>query len=166
MIRPFRTADFPEVFARVSNDEVTRFTGGVLAYEDARQLFQKALDRQAETFPFGHRAIALKTSRSNIGYCGLGDLPHVPEMMTEISYGLNREHWGQGFATEAASALLPQAFCKLNLSEVVAAIHPLNLASLRVVKKLGLTYRRKIDWPGQGEVNLYALSRTEYAPHR
>jgi ribosomal-protein-alanine N-acetyltransferase len=162
LIRPFQVADFPQVCARVSNAEVTRFTGGTLSYEEARQLFQKAVDRQADTSPFGHRAIVLKASYLNIGYCGLGDLPHVTEKMIELSYGLNREHWGQGYAKEAAAALLQQGFSELKLTEVVAAIHPQNLASLRVAIKLGLAYRRKIDWPGQGQVNLYALRRTEY----
>jgi ribosomal-protein-alanine N-acetyltransferase len=161
VIRPFRMTDLPQVLARVRDPEVTRFTGGTVSPEKATRLFQQVIDRQAERFPFGHRAIVLRASQLNIGYCGLGDLPHVAEKLIEISYGLNREFWGQGYATEAATALLRHGFEELKLAEVVAAIHPQNVASIRVAEKLGLTYRKRINWPGQGQVNLYARSNNE-----
>lgn len=152
-------ADFPQVCARVSDADVTRFTGGALPAERARLMFQELIKTQNTKAPFGNRAIVLKTNLLNVGYCGLSDLPHTAEKLIELSYGLNREYWGNGYATEAAAALLSHALNELGLPEVVSAIHPRNTASIRVAEKLGLSFRKKMEWPGQGQVNLYAIRR-------
>lgn len=152
-------ADFPQVCARVSDAAVTRFTGGALPAEQVRPMFQELIKTQNGKAPYGNRAIVLKTNQLNIGYCGLSDLPHTAEKLIELSYGLNREYWGNGYATEAAAALLSHALNELGLPEVVSAIHPRNTASIRVAEKLGLSFRKKMEWPGQGQVNLYAIRR-------
>jgi len=49
-----------------------------------------------------------------------------------------RQHWGQGFATEAARAVLAHALRVLRIDPVVAIVDPRNLASIRVAEKIGL----------------------------
>jgi RimJ/RimL family protein N-acetyltransferase len=154
--------DLEDVRARVTDLEVTRFTGGTLNAQEAKELLQKRIRRQSATAPFGNRAIELKETGRNIGYCGLNNLPQAGQGRIEVSYGLTRSFWGKGFATEAASAMIRFGFELANLEEIVAAVHPGNVASLRVVSKLGLRFEKKIHWPKQGEVNLYTLSRKEY----
>jgi ribosomal-protein-alanine N-acetyltransferase len=162
LIRPLRLEDWPEVYSRASDPEVVRFTGEVLSREEAKRLLQKRIDEQFAKAPLGGRAIVLKESGLNIGYCGLDHLPHSTEQQIELFYGLTRRFWGHGFATEAAAAMLKHGFCDLNLKGIVSAVHPDNLRSIKVAENVGLIYRKKIDWPAQGKVNLYGLSIEEY----
>lgn len=121
------------------------------------------MHRTLRETPLGKRAIVLKADGLAIGYCGIGRLPHSAQREVEISYGLIRSCWGQGFASEAAGALLAHAFDELHLPEIVAAIHPANHASRAVARRLGLLPRGTMHWPGQGEVGLFALERAEFA---
>ncbi|MSU19985.1 MAG: N-acetyltransferase [Pedosphaera sp.] len=162
LIRPVRSDDLPEVYARASDPEVLRFTGEVLSYNDTQRLLQNLIDEQSAKAPLGGRAVVLKSKQLNIGYCGFDYLPHLPEKPIEIFYGITRRFWGAGFATEAATAMLHHGFAKLDLKEIVASVHPANLRSMRVAEKIGLTYRTKINCPKQGMVNLLALSRCDY----
>ncbi|MBU6153722.1 MAG: GNAT family N-acetyltransferase [Bdellovibrionales bacterium] len=57
----------------------------------------------------------------------------------EIGYTLNRAEWGQGYGTEVAKTLLAFAFNKLYLHRVYASTAPSNIASHRVLEKLGMT---------------------------
>ncbi len=59
-------------------------------------------------------------------------------IQTLKSAGGNRSAWGQGYATEAATAVLNYAFQTLGLDRVIADINPHNAASLRVAEKLGM----------------------------
>jgi RimJ/RimL family protein N-acetyltransferase len=59
----------------------------------------------------------------------------------DIGYGMNREHWGQGFMHEALNAVVDYAFGPLGLRRLEADIHPDNHASLRALERLG--FRRE-----------------------
>jgi RimJ/RimL family protein N-acetyltransferase len=84
-----------------------------------------------------------------------------------IGYRLRRAAWGQGYATEGATATLAQAFAVPDVERVLASTMAVNVASRRVLEKLGLhhveTYvgewRDPIDGWEEGEV-VYALART------
>jgi RimJ/RimL family protein N-acetyltransferase len=80
----------------------------------------------------------------------------------EISYDIMRKHWGNGYATEAASCMVAHGFTGLCLEEISAAINPSNAASACVVQKLGFSIRRKVEWPKQGLVDLYIITKVEY----
>jgi RimJ/RimL family protein N-acetyltransferase len=55
-----------------------------------------------------------------------------------LGYGIAREHWGKGLATEAAGAAITYAFGTLRLAKVWARVDPRNVASVRVLEKAGL----------------------------
>jgi RimJ/RimL family protein N-acetyltransferase len=56
----------------------------------------------------------------------------------ELGYGLRRASWGQGYATEVATALLRRALTELGAVRVVASVSMANLASIRVLEKIGM----------------------------
>ncbi|WP_420805222.1 GNAT family N-acetyltransferase [Intrasporangium chromatireducens] len=85
-------------------------------------------------------------SRSWEAHLSGTDLPPVPPLKAE------QATWGQGYATEAAAALLHWAQERLPDELVVARIRPTNLASQRVATKIGL--RRDPTFDGQGEDGL------------
>jgi RimJ/RimL family protein N-acetyltransferase len=106
--------------------------------------------------PLGDRAIVLKGSEQLIGACGLapcllpfGLLPsfssHPANPATArnsleigLYYALSPAQWGQGFATEAATALIDYVFKELNLKRIVATTTYDNAHSMRVMQRVGM----------------------------
>jgi len=65
----------------------------------------------------------------------------------EVGYTLAREAWGQGFAPEAAQALVTFAFERLGTRRVWATVDPANIRSQRVLEKAGLRRERFLRAP-------------------
>lgn len=98
---------------------------------------------------FGFTPIARKTSNEALGFVGLAITRHVPAFKPEtmeIGWRLAERHWGQGYATEAARALLARAFGPLARPEVVSYAVVDNRASRAVMVRLGLTHRPQFDF--------------------
>lgn len=94
-----------------------------------------------------------------LGQVFLQNLDHSE--LIELGYQFIPEAWGNGYATEAAKALLDYGFCKLNLDQIVAVALPDNKPSLRVLQRLDLPYiedRMNADLKHR----FYALSREAY----
>ncbi len=83
-----------------------------------------------------------------IGRCGsaVRELEHGAER--EVGYILAREHWGKGYATEAASAVRDHAIRELGLRRLIALIAFGNEASVRVAEKLGMVFEREVRFHG------------------
>jgi RimJ/RimL family protein N-acetyltransferase len=75
------------------------------------------------------------------GFVGLAMPPFEASFTpcVEIGWRLAREHWGHGYATEAAGAALDFGFTQLQLNEVLAFTVPANRRSRRVMQRLGMT---------------------------
>jgi ribosomal-protein-alanine N-acetyltransferase len=63
----------------------------------------------------------------------------------ELSYGLRRDRWGRGYATEAAQACVRHGFETMRLARIVADVDPANPASQRVLEKCGFVRVRELD---------------------
>jgi len=77
---------------------------------------------------------------------------------TELGWLLAREHWGQGYATEAALALRDWAFEERGLTRLISLIQHENLRSIRVAERLGERYERDVEVRGKPS-RLYSLER-------
>ena len=108
---------------------------------------------------FGEFAVIEKASEKLIGYCGLMNLDDTEEI--EIYYGFPKKHWGKGYATEAAQAVLKFAFEEVNLAQVAGVTNPKNTASQRVLEKLGLKFQGEITCY-QMECSYFRISRKEF----
>ena len=95
-----------------------------------------------ESRGFGFWAVTAKGSDKVIGYCGFMFLEGTPEI--ELAYGLAKSHWGGGFATEAARACLRYGLEEMKLERIVAVVNPQNIASQRVLEKLGMRYTKDV----------------------
>ena len=82
----------------------------------------------------------------------------------EVGWHLARAHWGHGYATEAALALVDYGFAALNLDTVYAVVNPANAASIRVTRRLGMTPLGRTRKYYNAEVELFLLP-TPTAPH-
>ncbi|WP_083246925.1 GNAT family N-acetyltransferase [Mesorhizobium sp. SEMIA 3007] len=137
-----------EPLARINdNPRVVRYVaelldrGAVAAWiADQREHFKK--------HRFGLWALELPSVAKLIGFCGLVNVPYQAHFTpaVDIEWRLDPADWGQGYATEAASAALSFGFAHLGLNEIVANAAVANLDSRRVMERLGMTHNPKDDF--------------------
>jgi ribosomal-protein-alanine N-acetyltransferase len=82
----------------------------------------------------------------------------IPGNETEIGWLLAREHWGWGYATEAALALRDWAFEERGLNRLISLINHGNLRSIRVAERIGERYERDVEIRGTSG-RLYSVER-------
>jgi [ribosomal protein S5]-alanine N-acetyltransferase len=106
-------------------------------------------------------AMVLKATGMMIGDCGLVRQDVDGETLIEVGYHVRRDHWGRGYATEAARACMKYVFETLRAERVISLIRPENQASWRVAEKNGMkVWKQVTKW---GEVHLvYAMRREEW----
>lgn len=112
-------------------------------------------------------SVADKETKRVIGWCGLGLLDCKPKDV-EIFYGFSSEYWGQGLATEAAMAMLHYGFDIIGLKRIIAVVKPDNIASRKVIEKMGLKFEKilnvdNIHYSGYDEELYYAITKAEYS---
>lgn len=108
---------------------------------------------------WGCFAVTPRESDRLIGFCGFARPPERPGIV-ELIYAFRPEHWGKGYATEAAGAMLEFGFRECGLTRIEATVDPPNLASKRVLEKIGMTHERT-GREGDIEVDYYAIERTQ-----
>jgi ribosomal-protein-alanine N-acetyltransferase len=112
-----------------------------------------------EQHGFGHYALVEKTNGKLIGWCGFGHLEDPRDV--EIGYGLAKPYWGRGLASEAAAVTLKYGFEQLGLPRIVAITWPGNIASQRVLAKLGMRYVKNARFYNI-DMAYYVISGEEY----
>ena len=88
----------------------------------------------------GKFPIFLRDTEEFIGTCGLEPFELAGQPEVELGYRLCLKHWGRGYATEAASAILRHGFDTVGLQKTMAFVLPQNVASRRTLEKLGAVY--------------------------
>jgi len=139
ILREFRDDDWPAVLAYQRDPLYLRYThwpdrtpGAVRAFVQSFMAQQR--ERPRTRFQL---AITLRSSEQLIGNCGIRmESPEARE--AEIGYELAPEHWGHGYATEAARAIVRFGFTELNLHRISSWCVADNIGSVRVLEKLGL----------------------------
>jgi [ribosomal protein S5]-alanine N-acetyltransferase len=154
LLRRFEDADLEPWAARIYSDpKVMRYLpAGPPPRERARASYAAVTDHW-DRLGYGMWAAVEAATGEFIGYCGLRHLPDVGEV--EVAYGLARDRWGRGLATEAATAAVADGFERVGLHRIVAYAVPANTASRRVIEKLGMTL--------EGETHLFDLDLVRYA---
>jgi RimJ/RimL family protein N-acetyltransferase len=88
---------------------------------------------------------------------------------TEVGWGLSRDAWGKGYATEGAVACIDWAFEAFGWDEVIHTIDPANVASQAVARRLGSTILRPGTMPPPYEamvVDVWGQSREQWMARR
>ena len=161
-MRPFAFEDLDDFALLCADPEVMRFIGnGEPQSRERAEIRFNALIKHWNDQGFGPFAVTTKPSCEFAGFCGLQFLDDTREI--EVGYRLRKRFWGMGLATEAARASLRFGFEELALDRIVAVVQPENVASCRVIEKIGLRYVRDARFYDT-DVNYYAISREEYSP--
>jgi len=139
LLRRWRAAD-REPFAALNADpRVVEHLGRPLTRGESDAIIAR-LEAQFEERGFGLWAVEVPGRAPLIGMVGLStpafEAPFTP--CVEVGWRIAYEHWGEGYATEAARAALSFGFERLGLLEIVSFTVPANLRSRRVMEKLGM----------------------------
>ncbi len=92
-----------------------------------------------------------------IGHGGLNFVPEFGE--TEVLWALHPDAWGKGYATEVARAALAYGFDTMGMALIFAITLPDNAASQAVMRRLGLTYRRRVAYKGFDDIVWFDIGR-------
>ena len=160
VLRPVTADDHAVLLAHWAAPDVRRFLfdGAVLSAAEIGEAIRASVRDFAAT---GHGLwlISEKVRPELVGTAGLRPLE---DLGLEIFYSLAPASWGQGYATEAARAVLEYALGPLGLPEVLAEVDQGNTASVAVIERLGMTRFDVV--PGQlGPMIRY---RRAAVPHR
>ena len=157
ILRPFSLDDLEAYYQLGASPVLMRYVGGTTlgSREEARQLMLAATLRDYEVHGYGRLAVVEKATGTLIGFCGLKNDPVLGE--TDIGDRLFETSWGKGYATESARAAMQHGRQVLRLDRIVGIGHPDNVASVGVLRKLGLVYEKKFRYDAVGdECDLYA----------
>lgn len=139
VLRDWRESDLAPWAAMNADPLVREHLGPVLDLEQSTasvRHFQQDLDRKG----YGFWAVEVRDTGEFIGFTGLDDVDDgVPFTGVEIGWRLARSAWGQGYATEAAHAVLEYGFDVLGLPEILAVTTSTNRRSQAVMRRLGMT---------------------------
>lgn len=138
VLRPLSLSD-AEALQRISNEPLVRR----YLWDDepvSRTKIEDVIDRSARMFSserLGLFGVRLRGREEIVGLCGfMRDADGPGEV--ELAFELAPELWGRGIATEAVRACLRYAFLEAGLDRVVAGVDAPNVASSRVIEKLGM----------------------------
>jgi ribosomal-protein-alanine N-acetyltransferase len=150
------TADFGSEQAQTRGERERWLQWTVLSYDELARLYQP---------PYGDRAVVLKSTQQVIGAYGfvpsLGPFGYLPSLRA-VSPAYQR----QGYATEAAQALINYAFTQLHLKRIVATTTTGNEASIGVMRKVGMRIEKNPspDPPGFQVVGILENRLTDGRP--
>lgn len=163
-LRGFRADDL-DAYARITADPETMRYIGRGRPQDRDEAWRSLgyLEAHWEIRGYGLWAAEEKATGALVGRIGLHRPDGWPGL--EVGWLVARERWGEGLATEGASAALDFAFTAVGARRVISVIQPGNAASVRVAEKLGERLAEE-RWLHGHRVRVYAIGRAEWAARR
>ena len=133
LLRPFTSADVGDVFAYASDPEWSLNVPNV-PYPYERRHAEEFVARKVPadwepSFAMEYQGRVIGSVEVNV---------NMQHRVAELGYGVAREHWGQGFSTEAVAAIVDHVFQALDVDKIVATAAAPNIGSWRVMEKLGM----------------------------
>lgn len=146
ILRPGTLEDVPHLFELNSDYEVVRYTGETSFnnFLEAESIVKERLIPQFQKYRMGRFTVLLKDG-TFIGWCGLKYFPETNEV--DLGYRFMQKFWGKGYATEATHITLKYGFETLGLNRIIAKAMPENIGSIKVLQKMGMTFRGYVKDP-------------------
>ena len=140
ILREFQTSDWPAVLAYQSDPRYLRFYEWTERTPEAVQQFIEKYfvgPQRAQPRIKFQLAAVLQSNQQLIGNCGIR-MNTADAREGDIGYEFAPDHWGHGYATEAARAMVKFGFTELKLHRISSWCIADNIASARVLEKLGM----------------------------
>ena len=151
-------ADAGFILTLLNEPSWLRFIGdrGVRTIDDAKDYIIQGPVAMYASLGIGLCTVELKDSSCPVGICGLIKRDYLDA--ADIGFAFLPAHWGKGYAYEAAAAILNFAKADLGLKRILATTRPDNIASQKLLEKLGLRFERLIRHPdGDRDLRVYAI---------
>lgn len=137
--------DLDALFALYRDPEVRRyFPDGTRTLEETRQELEWFLHGHPKHPELGLWAAIERSSGAFLGRCGLLPWEIDGRHEVELAFLIDKSRWRQGFATEAAAAIVAHAGNVLRLERLICLIMPGNMASVGVARKVGMSFEREL----------------------
>jgi ribosomal-protein-alanine N-acetyltransferase len=142
-LRELNPEDAENFYLLNLDPDVIQYTGdsSFSSIEEAKK-FLEYYDHY-EKHGFGRWAVIRSTDEAFLGWCGLKYSPELNEV--DLGFRFYKSFWNQGYATEAASLCLELGFGKFGMNRIVGRAMSENLASIRVLEKVGFKPSSKQD---------------------
>ena len=123
--------------------------------EDAQKYLLNGPIESYDKNGFGLFMVELKDTSVPIGMCGLIKRDNLPD--ADVGFAFLPKYWMQGYASESAFAVLKYAKETIGLRRILGIVNPANVASIRVLEKLGLKFDRMVKMPEDNfEIKLFS----------
>ena len=143
-LRELTVADAENFYLLNADEDVIKYTGDKAfdSINEAKSFLENYNPYQE--YGYGRWAVIAKSNEEFLGWCGLKYSPEIDEV--DIGFRFFKKHWNKGFATESAKACIDYGFEKLNLQTIVGRAMEANVASIKVLEKLGMTFVGKFEF--------------------
>lgn len=160
LIRPFRDDDVEAVFAYFGNAANLEHFPKPFTRDEVVQ-FVIENGKLTNECGLGFQAVVLKSTGELIGDCGITHQEIDGELEHEIGYHFHMDHWGKGYATEAAQCLKKFGFGKLGIDRLCSYMAADHHASRRVAERNGMTLEKTYNNPRNRNLptTVYAIAR-------
>lgn len=147
LMRQWRDEDLPAFAQMCADPQVMRYFPQALTRLESAKMIGRVRGHFAE-YGYGLWALERKDTGQFIGFTGLNvvgfDAGFTPAV--EICWRLAREHWGLGYASEAAWTVLAAGFEHIDLDEIVSFTSLSNLPSQKVMQAIGMQHTAVDDF--------------------
>lgn len=158
--RSYTEADLKFLYSMLSDETIMKFIGNGMTrnQEEAVNFLQWIFQHYEQNDEYGLKLLVHKKDGVPIGHAGI--VPQVIEGREEleIGYWIAREHWGNGYASEAAETLLERGLNQLGERRFIAIVQKANIASRKVAVKTGMKLEKEILL-GNKQVCLYVYEK-------
>lgn len=130
---------------------------GIRTIEEARDAVRNGAQKLFDDYGYGPYWMQLKSDGTRIGICGLFKRDNLDD--PDIGFAVLPDWVGQGYAGEAAEAVVAYARDELRLPALTAIVSPGNEPSIGLIRKIGMSFDSMITMPGDDEaIQLYSMS--------
>jgi ribosomal-protein-alanine N-acetyltransferase len=144
LLRHLEPEDLDALFALYCDPEIRRyFPDGTRTLAETREELNWFRSGRPEHPELGLWATVEKSSGAFLGRCGLLPWEIDGEHEVELAFLIDKARWREGFATEAARAIIEYARNVLGIQRLICLILPGNAASAGVARKVGMSFERE-----------------------
>ena len=160
ILRDFTIDDIENLFLLDNDAVVMKYLGRppVIDKNDVRSRIKKKMHYNKNNPGLGFCTVTEKKNNSFVGQFSLSHIEFDKEKEIEIGFRFLQRFWGLGYATEMAHEVIKHGFKNSGLDKIVALTHPDNLASQKVIEKIGLKYIRD-DFYYNTNLRFYEITR-------
>jgi ribosomal-protein-alanine N-acetyltransferase len=160
ILRHLEPTDLDDLFALYCDPDVSRYIPDApRTYAEAREELEWFMNGHPKHPELGLWATVHKETGKFIGRCGLLPWTIDGQDEVEVAYLLAKAYWGQGLGAEAARAIADYAFEQLGLSRLICLIDQDNLASIKVARKIGMTFEKE-GQDDKGPFLVYSIGKS------